>query len=414
MKVYFKTFGCRTNIYDSEVMKNALFNHSICDDENKADIIVVNSCTVTNGADSDVRNYINRMDRAGKKVLLTGCGAKNRGEDLLKSGKVQGVFAMSRKLEINDFITRDTKFMEFGDTDKIESVSSFTSHSKAFLKIQEGCNFKCSYCIIPYVRGKARSKDELNLINEAKSLVDNGFSELVLTGTNIGSYGDDTNSNLAALLKKLSQIQGLKRIRLGSLEPSQIDSEFKEILDESWLEKHLHIALQHTSQKMLTLMSRRNKALRDIELFNFLANKGFALGTDFIVGHPGESEEIWEEAMQNLKKFPITHIHAFIYSKRDGTKSADMLKEFGEINGKISKARLKELQNIVALNNLNFRKNNKNVILDILVEHKNGKFWSGFDQFYNKILIKSDQFLEHQWIKVDRYEIKDSANFAQF
>ncbi|QKF64788.1 putative tRNA (N6-L-threonylcarbamoyladenosine37-C2)-methylthiotransferase MtaB [Campylobacter corcagiensis] len=415
MKVYFKTFGCRTNIYDSEIMKNSINFDEICNDESLADTIVVNSCTVTNGADSDVRTYISRMKRAGKRVLLTGCGAVFKGKELLDDGKVDGVFGMSRKLEISDFLKNSTKFYEFGDSSTTEkgSVTNFSNHSKAFLKIQEGCNFKCSYCIIPHVRGIARSESEEKLLNEAKNLVENGFCEIVLTGTNIGSYGSDSGTNLGELLKKLSLIKGIKRIRLGSLEPSQIDDSFREILKESWLERHLHIALQHTSQKMLSLMRRRNTAIKDIELFCELSDMGFALGTDFIVGHPGESDEIWSEALSNFKKFPLTHIHAFIYSKRDGTRSAELLKEFGEINGKISKQRLKEIQNIVNLNNLEFRKKLYNEPLNVLFEQKNGEFWSGFDQFYNRVYLKSDQDLRNKFIEVRDYEIKDSGNFAK-
>lgn len=396
-------------------MKNSINFDEICNDESLADTIVVNSCTVTNGADSDVRTYISRMKRAGKRVLLTGCGAVFKGKELLDDGKVDGVFGMSRKLEISDFLKNSTKFYEFGDSSTVEkgSVTNFSNHSKAFLKIQEGCNFKCSYCIIPHVRGIARSESEEKLLNEAKNLVENGFCEIVLTGTNIGSYGSDSGTNLGELLKKLSLIKGIKRIRLGSLEPSQIDDSFREILKESWLERHLHIALQHTSQKMLSLMRRRNTATKDIELFCELSDMGFALGTDFIVGHPGESDEIWSEALSNFKKFPLTHIHAFIYSKRDGTRSAELLKEFGEINGKISKQRLKEIQNIVNLNNLEFRKKLYNEPLNVLFEQKNGEFWSGFDQFYNRVYLKSDQDLRNKFIEVRDYEIKDSGNFAK-
>ncbi|NLK66839.1 MAG: tRNA (N(6)-L-threonylcarbamoyladenosine(37)-C(2))-methylthiotransferase MtaB [Campylobacteraceae bacterium] len=411
-KVYFKTFGCRTNIYDTEIMKNSIESYEICEDESSADIIVVNSCTVTNGADSDVRNYLNRANRSGKKVFLTGCGAISKGEELFKENKAFGVFGMGEKLKIDEFLKRDDKFIELGNLDSIEkgSVVSFSSHTKAFLKIQEGCNFNCSYCIIPSVRGKARSKDENALLEEATHLAENGFSEIVLTGTNIGSYGRDKDTSLAKLLKKLSQIKGIKRVRLGSLEPSQIDSEFRELLDEEWLERHLHIALQHTSQKMLTIMRRRNNAFRDLELFNYLANKGFALGTDFIVGHPGESSEIWTEAMQNFKKFPLTHIHAFIYSPRDGTHSAAMKMD---VNGKVAKERLKFIKNIVDINNFNFRKKRYNESLKVLVEQEIDGHYTGFDQFYNGVFIKSDESLVNRWIEVGKYEVTKAGNFAK-
>ncbi|CZE48828.1 tRNA (N(6)-L-threonylcarbamoyladenosine(37)-C(2))-methylthiotransferase MtaB [Campylobacter geochelonis] len=411
MKIYFKTFGCRTNIYDTEFMKSSLKEHDVVEDESLADVIVINSCTVTNGADSDVRNYINRTQRKGKKVFLTGCGAISKGEELFKDKKVFGVFGMSKKADINRFLEQKSEFIELGNlTSRDENiVTSYENHTKAFIKIQEGCDFRCSYCIIPLVRGNARSQDENGIINEAKNLVKNGFNELVLTGTNIGSYGKDTNTTLGKLLQKLGAINGLKRVRLGSLEPSQIDESFKEILDEPWLEKHLHIALQHTSQKMLSIMHRRNRALKDIELFNELSQMGFALGTDFIVGHPGESEAVWDEAVENFKKFPLTHIHAFVYSKRDGTLSADMRVE---VDGKTAKERLKLLQNIVSLNNFEFRKRHYNV-LSVLVEQKSGEFYTGFDQFYNKIQIKSDKNLKNRWIEIGDYDVEFAGNFAE-
>ena len=414
MKIYFKTFGCRTNIYDTEFMKNFVKSHEIVANEHDADIIVVNSCTVTNGADSDVRNYINRANRENKRVLMTGCGAISRGKELFDTKKVFGVFSMDEKQNIDEFLSRQTKFISINQQNKIDKniVTHFENHAKAFIKIQEGCDFNCSYCIIPSVRGRARSLDETMILKEAQNLIKNGFNELILTGTNIGSYGKDTGSNLGKLLQKIGRISGLKRVRLGSIEPSQIDESFREVLKESWIERHLHIALQHTSQKMLTIMRRRNRAFRDIELFGELANLGFALGTDYIVGHPGESDEIWAEALENFKKFRITHIHAFIYSPRDGTLSAKM---GAGINGAIAKTRLKTLQNIVFLNNFQFRQNlrKNSVNLDVLIERKNGEYFEGYDQFYNKTLIKSDKNLTKKWVEIKDYNVETNANLAQ-
>lgn len=413
MKIYVKTFGCRTNIYDSELIKGYIIDNEIVEDEELCDIVIVNSCTVTNGADSDVRNYINKMNKKGKKVFLTGCGAVSKGKELYDKDMVFGVFGMSKKDNVEKFINSNSKFYEIGNLNSVEkdSVKDFSTHTKAFVKIQEGCDFNCSYCIIPSVRGKARSMQQSVILDEIKRLSDNGFSEFVLTGTNIGSYGKDINSNLARLLKDISKINGVKRIRLGSIEPSQIDKEFEEILSQDWIERHLHIALQHTSQRMLNIMRRRNKAFKDIELFNRLASLGYALGTDYIVAHPGESEDIWAEALENFKKFPLTHLHAFIYSARDNTHSATMKID---VNGVEAKKRLKILQNIVFLNNLEFRKKHKNELLDVLVERKNGEFYEGYDQFYNKIQISSQKNLEKQWIRIQDYEVKTESNFCEF
>ena len=410
MKIYFKTFGCRTNIYDTQLIKSNLKSGEITHDEQGADVVVINSCTVTNGADADVRNYVNKMNRLGKKILLTGCGAVSRGEELYKNGAVFGVFGMSQKEKIDEFLGSESKFYDIGSLDGVEKnlVSDYEDHTKAFIKIQEGCDFNCSYCIIPSVRGRSRSSSESAILKEAESLAANGFSEIVLTGTNIGSYGRASGTSLGALLQKLGAIRGIRRIRLGSIEPSQIDASFREILSEPWLERHLHIALQHTSQKMLSIMRRRNSALRDLELFCELAERGFALGTDFIVAHPGESEEIWLEAVENFKKFPLTHLHAFIFSPRQGTASASLK---GRIDGKTAKARLKMLQNITALNNYKFRLSHK-VPLNVLIERKNGEFYEGYDQFYDKIWIKSDEDLSKKWMEIRDYEVKFDGNFA--
>ena len=409
-KIFFKTFGCRTNIYDTELLKSYIKDYEITNDEEVADIVVINSCTVTNSADSGVRNYINGVKRRGAKVILTGCGAVSKGKELFASG-VFGVLGASKKSDLNELLKQEKPFFELGNLNSVDKniVTNYENHTKAFIKIQEGCNFNCSYCIIPSVRGRARSMDEAMILKEARILAQNGYNELVLTGTNIGSYGKDTNSSLGKLLANLGKISGIRRIRLGSIEPSQIDESFREILKEEWLERHLHIALQHTSEAMLKIMRRRNNAFSDLELFNELSSLGFALGTDYIVGHPGESEEIWAEAVENFKKFPITHLHAFVYSPRRDTHSATLK---SDVSGDVAKARLKVLQGIAFKNNENFRKKH-NGTLKILVEQKNGDFYEGFDQFYNKAKISSQNDITKEWLEVSEYEIKPDANYAK-
>ena len=409
-KIFFKTFGCRTNIYDTELLKSYIKDYEITNDEESADIVVINSCTVTNSADSGVRNYINGVKRRGAKVILTGCGAVSKGRELFNSG-IFGVLGASKKSDLNELLKQEKPFFELGNLNSVDKniVTNYENHTKAFIKIQEGCNFNCSYCIIPSVRGRARSMDEAMILKEARILAQNGYNELVLTGTNIGSYGKDTNSSLGKLLANLGKISGIRRIRLGSIEPSQIDESFREILKEEWLERHLHIALQHTSQAMLKIMRRRNNAFSDLELFNELSSLGFALGTDYIVGHPGESEEIWAEAVESFKKFPITHLHAFVYSPRRDTHSATLK---SDVSGDVAKARLKVLQGIAFKNNENFRKNH-NGALKILVEQKNGDFYEGFDQFYNKAKISSQNDITKEWLEVSEYEIKPDANYAK-
>lgn len=412
-KVYFKTFGCRTNIYDSQVMIANLHDYEITEIESEADTIVINSCTVTNSADSNVRSYISSVEKSSNaKIFLTGCGAHTKGEKLLVEKRIHGVFGQSEKEKIDTLLKADKPFYNPGDLNYIDKtvVDDFVGKSRAFIKIQEGCNFRCSYCIIPYVRGDARSMQEDVILEQISRLALNGFGEFILTGTNVGSYGQDTNTSLAKLMKKISQIRGVRRIRLGSVEPIQVTDEFKEILDEPWLERHLHIALQHTSEKMLKLMNRRNVYKQDKELFDMLADKGFAIGTDFITGHPGETQEIWDEAMRNLEGLPLTHLHAFTYSKRDGTPSATMKPE---VNGKIAKERLHELEAKVQEKNLQFRKSHKTE-LEVLIEEEKDGLYHGHDQFFNKIVVESKEDIVGEWISLQNYDVMQSYNYARF
>jgi len=413
-KVYFKTFGCRTNVFDTQVMMSNLEDFEVTKDEKQADIVVINSCTVTNSADSTARGYINQLNRLPKKprVVFTGCGVWTKGENLFKEDKVDSLFGHSEKEKINELLKKEERFFQAGDLEHIDDtiVEEFIGKSRAFIKIQEGCDFRCSYCIIPHVRGDARSYKEDKILEQIEKLASNGFGEFILTGTNVGSYGKKQHTSLAKLLKKMSQIKGVRRIRMGSIEPIQIDDEFKEIINEPFMAKHLHIALQHTSKEMLKIMNRRNKVLKDLELFEFLKENGYALGTDFIVGHPGETNQLWAEAMENLKRFPLTHVHAYTYSKRDGTPSASM-KDI--VKGNIAKERYNELISIIEKKNYEFRKNNTQTLEVLIEQEKNGKY-IGLDQFFNQIEVESSVDLTGDWIFLDDYERRQDKNVARF
>jgi len=385
----------------------------LSEDELKSDIIVVNSCTVTNGADSSVRNYISSMKRKNPnaKVILAGCGSHSKGEILFEDKKVFGVMGHSEKEKINEILKIEEPFYQIGDLKHIDStiVEKFVGKSRAFIKIQEGCDFRCSYCIIPAVRGDARSHREETILEQIRKLAANGFGEFILTGTNVGSYGQDHNTSMAQLLKKISYIRGVRRIRIGSLEPIQIDDEFMELLSEPWMAKHLHIALQHTSDKMLELMNRRNSFNTDMELFNKIADRGYALGTDYIVGHPGEDEKEWAEAITRVKELPLTHVHAFSYSKRDNTVSATMKPE---IKGNIAKERHHELTELVKAKNFAFRREHTEGLEVLLEKGKNG-IYHGFDQYFNKVEVKSEEDLSSNWVLLNNVEVTGEGNKAE-
>lgn len=418
-KVFFKTFGCRTNTFDTQVMINALKDFIPTPYEEDSDIVVVNSCTVTNGADSGVRNYINRLQNEGKKIYFTGCGVQTQGKMLLDKGLVSGVFGHSHKENINALLNKKTNFFLDDDLESLDYkiLSDFVGRSRAFIKIQEGCDFACSYCIIPSVRGRARSFPLSKIVQQVERLGDKGFSEFILTGTNMGSWGKDFKSSIAILVESLCAIPTLKRLRIGSLEPSQINAQFLEVLENPKIERHLHIALQHTSNAMLERMQRINRVEKDLELFYNLAKKGFALGSDFIVGHPGESEIIWKEAFENFVNFPLTHLHSFVYSPRDDTPSAKMQ---DRVNGLIAKNRKRQIETKVQENNLNFRESLsvRGVPLHILVEEVKQSdslfIAQGFDEYYNKVQITSKNIIKKDhWLEIQNFTAKMDKNYAK-
>ncbi len=409
-KVFFKTFGCRTNQFDTQVMISKLQNFRLSSEE-EANTIVINSCTVTNGADSSVRSYINSIKKSNPqaKIILAGCGAFSKGEELLAQKKVFGVMGHSQKEAIDSVLQTPQPFYELGDINHIDNsiVAEFVGKSRAFIKIQEGCDFRCSYCIIPFVRGNARSHHEATILEQVRILASNGFGEFVLTGTNVGSYGKDTHSSIAKLIKSIALIRGVRRIRIGSLEPMQIDSEFKELLSEPFMAKHLHVALQHTSDRMLEIMNRRNRYSSDRALLEEIANQGYAIGTDFIVAHPHETSKIWEEALERLQQLPLTHIHAFRYSKRDNTPSALMKPLIG---GEAAKTRHQELVQIVAQKNLAFRQQHAHD-LEVLVESGKKGVYGGLDQYFNRVEITSqNEDLASTWQFLKEVSVEDATN----
>ncbi len=410
-KVYFKTFGCRTNLFDTQVMLAHLkdFEHTCKEDQ--ADIIVLNSCTVTNDADYSARAYAKKMSALGKKVYFTGCGSNSQGLKLFESGHVFGVFGHDAKEQINTLLHAKEGFFHADSLAHVDSsiVPLFVGKTRAFVKIQEGCDFKCSYCVIPLVRGKSRSLPESQILTQCQVLAQNGVLEIVLTGTNVGSYGKETGSNIARLIKNIARLEGIKRVRIGSLEPSQIDAEFLELLDHPILERHLHIALQHSHDSMLKRMRRRNRTHSDRQLLERIALKGFALGTDFIVGHPYESESLWQEALQNFKALPLTHLHPFIYSARAGTLSSTM---GARVRGDVAKQRLRTISACVQEKNHAFRMRAQNTPLEVLVESYKDGYYHGSDQYFNPVVISAPRDLRAQWVRLENYQVQRERSYA--
>lgn len=380
MKVGICSLGCKVNIYESELVTNILKNnnYTVVDFEDKADIYIINTCSVTNESDKKSRKMINRAKKNNPAaiIIVMGCYSQVNAEDI-DVDIVLGNKDKSKIVEIiEEYIKTKQKKKIIYDLTKVDfekmEITNFDSHTRAFVKIQDGCNAFCSYCIIPYVRGRVRSKDPEDVIKEVTTLVEKGYKEIVLTGIHTGRYGTDINTNLEELLNKLVNIPNIYRIRLSSIEINEITPGIKELLKENKvMAKHLHIPLQSGSNKILKLMNRRYNKEEFLSMVDNLRDiPDISLTTDLIVGFPNEGEEEFNETIDTLKKIGFTKIHTFPYSKRKGTPAAIM------DNQVFPEKKKKRVHRILDLSNKyehNFYESKIGKIYDGVVEiHSNG------------------------------------------
>ena len=355
MKVGICSLGCKVNIYESELVTNILKNNNykIVDFEDKADIYIINTCSVTNESDKKSRKMINRAKKNNPTaiIIVMGCYSQVNSQDI----DVDIVLGNKDKSKIVEIIeeylkTKEKKKIIYDltkvDFEKME-ITNFDNHTRAFVKIQDGCNAFCSYCIIPYVRGRVRSKNPNDVIKEVTTLVEKGYKEIVLTGIHTGRYGTDINTTLEELLNKLVNIPNIYRIRLSSIEINEITPGIKKLLKENKvMAKHLHIPLQSGSDKILKLMNRRYNKEEFLSMVDNLRDiPDISLTTDLIVGFPNETEEEFNETIDTLKEIGFTKIHTFPYSKRKGTPAASMDNQVSPEEKKKRVHRVLELSN---------------------------------------------------------------------
>lgn len=352
----FLTLGCKVNSYETEAIRGMFESagYMVVDFKELADVYVVNTCTVTNIADRKSRQMLHQAKKRNPDAIIiaVGCYVQAAEEDLLKDSSVDLVVGNNRKSEIvklveNYKIKKDINtnmVIDIGAEKDFEELSIISTMEKtrAFIKIQDGCNRYCSYCIIPYVRGRVRSRNEEEILEEISKLSRVGYKEIVLTGIHISSYGTDRLGKakdvyklmpLASLIKAIGQIPGIERIRLGSLEPRIITEEFvKEIATIKQFCPHFHLSLQSGSDAVLKRMNRKYTSSEYEEkvrlLREYFENPAFT--TDVIVGFPGESEKEFEETLEFVKRIGFSAIHVFKYSKRAGTKAAVMENQIPE------------------------------------------------------------------------------------
>lgn len=399
MKVGIYTLGCKVNTYESEYVTKCLIEngYEICNFDDICDIYIINTCTVTNTSDIKSRKIIRQAKRRNPSscVVAMGCYIQKK-EELIpeidiavgnkdKSNIINLIEEYFKNKEKIDVVIDGKELNTFEDM----FIDKYLSRTRAFVKIQDGCENFCSYCIIPFVRGKCRSKDFNKTIEEIKTLVKNGFKEIVLTGIHTGNYGRDINTDFATLLKEIVKINDLKRIRISSIEITELNKEVLDIIkNNDIIVDHLHIPIQAASNEVLTIMNRKY----DIEYFKNKINEirairpNISITTDIIVGHPGETNEVFEKSIDTLKEINFSKLHVFPYSKRDGTVSANL----PQIDEPTKKERAHALLSLSKSLELNYMNKFINQDLEVLFERTIDGYSIGHTSNYLQIKVKEN------------------------
>lgn len=396
MKVGIYTLGCKVNTYESNFILNLFKNrgYEIGDFNEECDIYIINTCTVTNNSDRKDRKIINSIKNKNACKVVCGCfveSAKNYNFD-----GIDVVIGNYNKSNIVDLVEENLKTKrQIISKENIMHVPfenmeiKKAETTRAFVKIQDGCENYCSYCIIPFVRGRCRSKDEETVLREIKSLVENGYKEVVLTGIHTGNYGKDLNTNFSTLLEKILKIKGLKRLRISSIEITELDEKFFKLLENDILCNHLHIPLQSGNDKILKLMNRkyeREKFKQIIEKIRKI-RPNISITTDVIVGFPNETEEDFKDSLEFIKDLNFSKVHTFPYSKRNGTKAARME---GHIDGLTKKERTKKLLELSEKLEENYYKSQINKKEKVLIEKEENGYYYGHTSNYLYLKLKGN------------------------
>ena len=405
--VSFITLGCKVNQYETNAMAQKFKEkgYKVIEGEAKADIYVINTCTVTNMSDRKSRQMLRRMKDINKNAIIVACGCyvQVSKEEVEQMEEIDLVLGNNEKKNIVEYVEKyieenkkeenmedvmqQREFVDFGDV-------TYTEKTRAVIKVQDGCDRFCSYCLIPYARGHIRSRKIENVIEEIKKVVEEGINEVVITGIHIASYGRDfkgENIGLIDLLEEINKIKGLHRIRLGSIEPTIITEEFVKRLSK--LDKicdHFHLSLQSGCTETLKRMNRRYTTEEFKEVTKRLRTKfpNAALTTDIIVGFPGETEEEFNMTYEFLKEIAFYKMHVFKYSQRKGTKAAVMP---NQIDGKVKEERSKKLIELSNENEYNYNKKYIGREVEVLFEEREGEYLKGHTTNYIVVKHKTDK-----------------------
>ena len=422
-KIY--TYGCKTNRQESEFIAQCLTDAGFIEKKNDepADFSIINSCSVTSNADDEVLYSIRKLKKnePAAKIILTGCLAQADSEKLSQNKDIYLLLGNSEKLKILDYILNENQKSHVQSLMEKTEFDEFNLHkskrTRATLKIQDGCNSFCSYCIVPYTRGRSRSSKFENVISNIRDYVNHGYKEIVLSGIHLGLWGADFKDKmkLVDLLSEIEKIDGLARYRLGSLTPSEIDDEFMEFLISSTkVCHHLHVSLQSATDKTLKNMNRHytiGETIKKLEYMN--DNISYLnIGADVIVGFPGETDEDFEITYNNIKNMPFGYMHIFPYSPRKYTIASGMPNQIDE---QIKKQRAKKLKNLMNTKQNEFLKSMLGTCQNVLVENApdGTRFFKGVADNYTKFVVESDKNIGNNIVSVHALEVKDKKIFAK-
>lgn len=403
------TLGCKVNTYESEYIISKLKenNYEIRDFDDICDVYIINTCTVTNTSDIKSKKMIRAAIKRNKDacVVALGCFIEaNKDYDIEGLDIVVGNKDKSKIVDLLDeYFAKKTTIKRIYEEDKTEFedmyITSFPGRTRAFVKIQDGCENFCSYCIIPFVRGKCRSKAKTKVISEITDLVNNGYQEVVLTGIHTGNYGVDLNTNFAELLKEIVKIEKLKRLRISSIEITELTDEVLEVIkNNSVIVDHLHIPLQAGSNEVLKLMNRKY----DLDYYYDKINKirqirpEISITTDVLVGFPGETEAMFNRTIQTCRDLELTKLHVFPFSLRQGTKAETLP---NHISSEEKKSRARRLLEVSKELELNYYNKYLNKEVEVLIEET--KENESYGHTGNYLHVKITKALPHNtFVKV--------------
>lgn len=417
MKIAFSTLGCKVNQTESASIEGLLKSHGyeIVPFTEKADLYIINTCTVTNKSDYQSRQLIRKAHNKGGRVLVTGCYAELQKDEIKKIKGVDIILKNEEKSKILDYITAKFEHVKLPDSSLVEAkeqplhIYYSSTRSRAFLKVQDGCDACCAYCTVPLARGKSRSLDMNKAIEAFDLLVDKGYQEIVLTGIHIGRYGQDLKPQrslfdlIQALINKKSDV----RLRLSSIEPEEFNLSCLSFIEEGLICPHLHFPLQSGSDSVLNGMKRRGNSTYFKELILNIYNDipDIALGTDLIAGLPSETEDDFMKTCNLVNELPLSYFHVFPYSARPGTTAASMKNQNPP---SVIKERAKILRTISQTKHSHYMAGFTQKSLDIIVEDKigNSEYAKGISENYLKVLLPASDVSPGQRIAADVMDIK--------